>query len=239
MINVVMPMAGRGSRFKTKGYAIPKPFLPVDGLPMFLNVIRNMNIKDATNYIFICLQDFVEQVHNSLKDTELNYKIIPIAQVTEGAACTVLLAKELINNQEELLVANCDQMVLDPDYINNSLKYYRKNKADGGILCFLNDSPKYSYARIHGEKIVEVVEKQVISNIATVGIYYYAKGSDFVEAAEDMVHKNIRSNGEYYLAPTYNGMIINQKKVIPYIVNEMYGIGTPEDLSIYEALQYK
>lgn len=233
-MNVVMPIAGLGKRFSVAGYQVSKPFITVDNFPMFLNVIRNMNIKEATSYTFICLEEFVDKVQHYLNQTELNSQIITIKNVTEGAACTVLLAKDTINNDKELIIVNCDQIILDNDYMNNAIKYYRKHKADGGILCFLNDSPKYSYVRLHGEKITEVVEKQVVSNIATCGLYYYRKGSDFINAAEDMINKNIRVNNEFYIAPTYNGMIFNQQKIIPYIVNEMYGIGTPEDYEYYQ-----
>lgn len=236
MMNVVMPIAGLGKRFSIAGYQVSKPFITVDNFPMFLNVIRNMNIKEATIYTFICLEEFVEKVKHYLNKTELNSQIITIKNVTEGAACSVLLAKDTINNDQELIIVNCDQIILDNDYINNALKYYRKHKVDGGILCFLNDSSKYSYARLHGEKIIEVVEKQVVSNIATCGLYYYRKGSDFVNAAEDMINKNIRVSNEFYIAPTYNKLIMENKKVVPYLVNEFFGIGTPEDLKIYESL---
>lgn len=236
VINVVIPMSGRGQRFKNCGYDTPKPFIPVHGLPMFMSVVRNLNIKDHVNYIFLCLKEHAEEVMLNIKNADIPGIVIPVETVTEGAACTVLLAKEYINNDDELLIANCDQLVLDADYMNQSLAYFRKKHVDGGILCFLNDSPKWSYVKLNGERIIEVVEKQVISNIATVGIYYWSKGKDFVSSAEDMINKNIRVQNEYYVCPTYNLMIINNKKIIPYIINEMFGIGTPEDYELYQKI---
>ena len=153
--------------------------------------------------------------------------------MTKGAACTVLLCKDQINSDDELIIANCDQLVLDPNYCENSVNFYRKQNADGGILCFLNDSPKWSYVRMSGEKITEVVEKQVISNVATVGIYYYRKGSYFVAAAENMIASNVVVNGEFYVAPAYNQMLMFGMSIVPYLINEMAGIGTPKDLREY------
>jgi NDP-sugar pyrophosphorylase family protein len=234
MINIVIPMAGRGKRFVDAAYKEPKPLIDVNGMPMISRVIDNLRTDEDVCFTFICLQDFIANYyHDFTKVVPKNSKIITVREVTEGAACTVLLAKENIDNENELIIANCDQLVLDPCFMQGSIDYYRKQKAHGGILCFLNDSPKWSYVRMSGGKIVEVVEKQVVSNLATVGLYYYVQGNIFVESAENMIANNIRVNGEFYVAPTYNDMLIGGLKVVPYLVNEMVGLGTPEDLNIY------
>jgi dTDP-glucose pyrophosphorylase len=150
--------------------------------------------------------------------------------MTEGAACTALLAKELINNNEELIIANSDQWV---NWNNQHfLTFLRDNNADGGIVTFYSTHPKWSFIKLDDEgKVTEVAEKKPISNIATVGIYYFKKGKYFVEAAEQMIKKNIRTNNEFYIAPAYNEMIQVNKKILNYPIAEMRGLGTPEDLS--------
>lgn len=235
MINVVIPMAGRGKRFADAGYLEPKPFIDVNGKPMIDRVISNLCVEhENIRFVFLCLRDFLDSFGNKFsKLLPKHSEIVAVDQVTEGAACTVLLARQFIDNEDELIIANCDQLVLDPCFMYGSINYYRKQKAHGGILCFLNDSPKWSYVRMSGGKLVEVVEKQVVSNLATVGIYYYHQGNIFTEAADNMIANNVRVNGEFYIAPAYNNMLISGLKVIPYLVNEMIGLGTPEDLMLY------
>ncbi len=234
-MNIIIPMAGRGKRFLDEGYKSPKPFIDVAGVPMIQKVVENINMDGR--YIFICLKEFIDVHGDEFKEiiskNTPEHEIVIVNEVTEGAACTVLLCKDQINNDDDMMIANCDQLVLDPDYCKNSVKFYKDRDADGGILCFLNDSPKWSYVRMSGEKITEVVEKQVISNVATVGIYYYRKGSYFVAAAESMVANNVRVNGEFYIAPAYNQMLVFGMSVIPYLINDMVGIGTPKDLKDY------
>lgn len=236
-MNILMPMAGRGARFKTAGYTVPKPFIPVDGTPMIIRVVRNVAPGWPARFVFLCLSDFLEEFGDAfrklLDDDGIDYEIISVDGVTEGAACTCLLAESKIDNDQELIIANCDQLVLDPQYMPSSIQFYRRQQADGGILCFLNDSPKWSYCRLKDGAVSEVVEKQVVSNIATVGIYYYRQGALFVEAAHRMIERQFRVNGEFYVAPTYNELIARGRVMIPYMVNTMVGLGTPEDLQAY------
>lgn len=227
-------MAGRGKRFADAGYKDPKPFIDIQGKTMIERVIENININEPHKFHFICLKEFIlanrMKFESILKKLNIQAEFIITDKVTEGAACTILLAREHIDNNDELIIANCDQLVTDHNYMNQSINFYRNKYADGGILCFLNSSPKWSYVRMYGDNIIEVVEKQVISNIATVGIYYYKYGSIFVKSALNMIHNNCRVNNEFYVAPTYNQMIISGMKVIPFMINDMIGLGTPEDL---------
>jgi len=157
-------------------------------------------------------------------------EIIQVDRVTEGAACTALLARDLINNDDELVIANSDQWI-DWDS-RHFLAYMRARHADGGILTFFSTHPKWSFVRVDelSSRITEVAEKRPISNVATVGIYYFRRGRDFVAAADRMIQKNVRVNNEFYVAPTYNEMIADGKQIYPYPVAEMKGLGTPEDL---------
>jgi dTDP-glucose pyrophosphorylase len=238
MLNIVVPMAGRGSRFQKEGYTLPKPLIPVLGKPMIQVVINNLRPKVAHRFIFICLQEHLEkyQVAEKLKAwAGAGTEIVTVDQVTEGAACTVLLAKEFINNDEPLMIANSDQWV-DTD-INDYLDKMNRENADGLIMTMWANDPKWSFVRFNEKnEMVEVVEKEVVSNEATVGIYNYKHGKDFVRAAEKMIAKNFRVNGEFYVAPAYNEMIREGKKIIVYNIGKeadgMYGLGIPSDLKL-------
>jgi dTDP-glucose pyrophosphorylase len=242
VLNIVIPMAGRGSRFQKEGYTLPKPLIPVLGKPMIQVVINNLRPKVAHRFIFICLQEHLEkyQVAEKLKAwAGAGTEIVTVDQVTEGAACTVLLAKEFINNDEPLMIANSDQWV-DTD-INDYLETMNRENADGLIMTMWANDPKWSFVRFNEKhEIIEVVEKEVVSNEATVGIYNYKHGKDFVRAAEQMIAENFRVNGEFYVAPAYNELIKEGKKIIIYNIGKeadgMYGLGIPADLKLFESL---
>ena len=231
-MNILIPMAGQGSRFQQAGYSFPKPLIDVNHKPMIQVVTDNLSLDGR--HIFLVLKDHYEKY-------SLRYllplivqpracEIIQVDQVTQGAACTALLARELINTDDELVIANSDQWV-DWDS-RHFLAYMRTRQADGGILTFFSTHPKWSFVRVDelSSRITEVAEKRPISSVATVGIYYFRRGRDFVAAAERMIEKNLRVNNEFYVAPAYNEMIADGKMVLSYPVAEMKGLGTPEDL---------
>ena len=229
-MKILIPMAGRGKRFEDAGYSFPKPLIDINGKTMIQIIIENLNF--SAEHILICQKEHYEKyVLKELLDLITpNCKIIQVSEITEGAACTALLSKESINNDEELIIANSDQWV---NWNNQHfLSFLRDNDADGGIVTFYYTHPKWSFVKLDDEgKVTIVAEKKPISNIATVGIYYFKKGKYFVEAAEQMIGKNIRTNNEFYIAPVYNEMIQSNKKILNYPIAEMRGLGTPEDLS--------
>lgn len=237
-LNVLIPMAGDGSRFKNAGFDKPKPMIDVNGIPMIARVIENLNI-DA-NYIFLVRKEHEEkhQIVKFLSKITPNCKVVLVDSLTEGAACTTLLAKDLIDNDQELMIANSDQLV---DFESGEFYHSMNNEnIDGGVLTFNSDSTKWSYAAIDSNNVItRIAEKEVISNHATVGIYYWKRGSDYVKYAENMILKNIRygmafnGRGEYYVAPVYNEAILDNKIFRVYDVKHMYGLGTPEDLKVY------
>jgi len=237
MLNIVLPMAGKGSRFAEKGYAFPKPLIEIKKKPMIQVVVDNLTPKEAHRFIFICQKSHYDQysLQTLLGAIAPGCRIIVVDGITEGAACTVLLAKEFIDNGDELMLANSDQYV-DLD-INKFLEKARKDGKDGSIMTFESLHPKWSFAKVDESGTVsEVAEKKPISHHATVGIYYYRKGSYFVKAAEDMIMKNIRTNNEFYVCPAYNQMIEQSKKVGIFEIrpDQMYGLGTPEDLESFK-----
>ncbi len=231
-MNVLIPMAGAGSRFEKAGYTFPKPLIEVKGKPMIQVVVDNLNID--SNYIYV-VQKSHRQKYNL--DTLLNLitpgcKIVETDGVTEGAACTALLAKEYIDNDSPLFFANSDQFVV---WDSNEFMYkMQETNVDGGIVTFKATHPKWSFAKIDDMGfVVEVAEKNPISDIATVGYYYWKRGSDFVKYAEEMISENIRVNNEFYVCPVFNQAIKDGKKIKTFNVPEMWGLGTPEDLNYY------
>ena len=229
-MNVLIPMAGAGKRFFDAGYVFPKPLIEVDNKPMIQWVIESLNLK--ANYIFIIQKEHQEKynIRSVLKILQPNCKIIELDQLTEGAACTTLLAKEFINNSDPLIIANSDQYISWNS--SKALYDFTSKNLDGAILTFEAIHPKWSYAKCDEEGYVtEVAEKKVISKNATVGVYYWKHGSDYVSSAEEMIKKNIRVNNEFYVCPTYNELLTKNKKVKIHNVDKMWGLGTPEDLN--------
>lgn len=233
MINIVIPMAGRGSRFANEGYELPKPLIDVAGRPMIDRVIENISPAGPHRFIFLCLQEHLDKynLENHLKEREENCVIVPVSQVTEGAACTVLLSEQYIDNDDPLMIANSDQ------YVDTDMDRYIQSMGenDGLIMTMKADDDKWSFIKYDRDGLVTMVrEKEVISDEATVGIYNFAKGSDFVKYAHEMIDRNMRVNNEFYVAPVYNMMIEDGTKIAFYNVggvdNGMYGLGTPDDL---------
>ena len=235
MINIVLPIAGRGSRFSKEGYKLPKPLIPVHGIPMIEVVVNNIRPLCEHRFIFVALKEHLDHLgmEETLNRIAPGCIIVPVSEVTEGAACTVLLAREFIDNEDQLMMANSDQWV-DID-INDYLSVMDNEKADGLIMTMWADDPKWSFVGFNQEgKVNNLVEKQVISNEATVGIYNFRHGSDFVKAADQMIAKNLRVNNEFYVAPAYNEMINDKAKITIFNVGKeydgMYGMGIPSDL---------
>ncbi len=231
-LNILIPMAGAGSRFEQAGYTFPKPLIEIKGKPMIQLVVENLNI-DA-NYIFIVRKE--HRIKYNL-DSFLNLvtpkcKIIEVDKITEGAACTALLAKQYINNDAPLFFANSDQFA---EWNSNEFMYkMNETDADGGIVTFEATHPKWSFAKINEFGLItEVAEKNPISNNATVGFYWWKRGSDFVKYAEQMINKNIRVNNEFYVCPVFNEAIQDNKKIINFNIKNMWGLGTPEDLTFF------
>jgi len=240
MLNIVLPIAGRGSRFAVAGYSQPKPLIPIHGIPMIAAVARNVRPRSAHRFIFVALAEHLEKagMRDALSLAAPGSVIVPVERVTEGAACTVLLAKEYINSDDPLMLANSDQWV-DVD-IDDYLGSMDRQRADALIMTMKADDPKWSFVGLDGKRLVtRVVEKEVISNEATVGIYNFRRGSDFVRAAELMIAKDLRVNNEFYVAPVYNELITEGARVAVYNVGRegagMYGLGIPRDLEQFLA----
>jgi HAD superfamily hydrolase (TIGR01509 family) len=231
-LNVLIPMAGAGSRFEKAGYTFPKPLVEVNGKPMIQVVVEALNIE--ANYIYI-VQKFHRKKYNL--DTLLNLitpncTVLEVDGLTEGAACTALIAKDLINNGSPLFFANSDQYV---DWNSSEFMYkMQETDCDGGIVTFSSSHPKWSYAKVDELGLVtEVAEKNPISDKATIGYYFWKKGSEFVKYAEQMIRKDSRVNGEFYVCPVFNEAIEDKKEIRTFHAENMWGLGTPEDLNYF------
>ncbi len=241
MLNIVVPMAGSGKKFLEKGYTFPKPLIEIKGKPMIEWVVKNLTPKTAHRFIFICNREHYEKFRlgATLSLLAPNSKIVILNAPTHGAACSVLLAKEYINNTDELIVANSDQYI--DMSIDQFLTQARQEEADGFIMTFRSTHPKYSFAKVSSTGLVlETAEKNPISDSATVGVYYYKTGESFVHAAESMIKKDIRTNNEFYVCPVYNELILEDKKVKVHEIpsEKMYSWGTPEDLEYFLTTQF-
>lgn len=241
MLNIVVPMAGRGSRFADAGYKDPKPLIDVNGKHMIEVVINNLKPACEHRFIFVCQEEHVKayQLESIFSKACDNFEIVAINGITEGAAITVLKAREFFDNAQPLMIANSDQWV-DVD-INDYLNDMTARKLNGSMLTMKADDPKWSYAKINDVGLVsEVVEKVVISDEATVGIYNFEKGSDFCHYADFMIEQDLRSNGEFYVAPVYSFMANKGQNIGVYNIgkeaNGMYGLGIPSDLNLFLSL---
>lgn len=227
-MNIIIPMAGLGSRFPKDQY-LPKPLIDVRGKPMIVRAIESLDFDG--NYHFIIRKDeFTEIVKDIISKVVPKPKFVEVTETTEGPACSVLLFKEFINNNDELITANCDQiMEWDSKLFFHNVRLY-----DGAVVTYYSDTDKNSYARIDKKgRVLEIREKEVISNISLNGIHYWNRGRDFVSTAEEMIAADDRApNGEFYIAPTYNYMIKAGNTVgIYHIPNEQHhAVGVPIDL---------
>jgi len=237
IVNIIIPAAGEGSRFRKQGWHRAKPFIDINGKPMIQHVTENIKSTSSRTTIIIREKDILpnKSIIDFLKANDIQIQSLP--SITEGTACTVLSCHSLINTEQPLLIANSDQLI-DLD-INIFINDAQTRFLDGSILVFKDPikNPKWSFAKVDASTgfVTEVAEKNPISELATVGIYYFAKGKDFVDCALDMIIANDRVNGEFYTCPIYNYMIESGKKIgcfeIPF--HAMSGIGTPEDLIQY------
>lgn len=240
VLNIVVPMAGAGSRFALAGFKTPKPLIPVLGVPMIRLVIENLRPSAPHRFIFVCQAAHVLEygLRPLLSEWAPGSIIVELNGLTEGAACTVLAARSAMALDEPLMIANADQWV-DVD-IDAYLRAMENPPLDGIIMTMWADDPKWSFVATENGLVTRVVEKEVISNDATVGIYNFRRASDFIRGAEEMIRQDLRVKNEFYVAPVYNLLIAEGYRVGIHDVGReadgMYGLGTPADLELFLGL---
>jgi dTDP-glucose pyrophosphorylase len=239
-INLVIPMAGAGSRFVKEGYTTPKPLIEMAGKPMIQWALESFIFQNAqVDVTLICQQAHIDKynlkeklervVRNVFPET--NFNLLSVDKLTEGAACTVLISKDVINNDQELIIADSDHHVKwsTSDFI----RLIDYTESDGAILNFISHLSKWSFCEVRNDGFIyRVEEKNPISPFANVGVYYFRKGKDFVFAAEKMIENNLRINNEFYVAPVYNMLIEENKHILAYPISpqSMFEMGTPDDM---------
>lgn len=239
-VNIVIPLGGAGKRFSDAGYKESKPFIDVDGKSMIKTVIDNLYHHEA-HYIFIINEEYtsIEEFNTHIADLGIPNSVYSTMKLTDGPASTALLAVDEIDSETPLIIINCDQVIVDFN-LDNLEKFVEVNECDGLLGCFISSSEKNSYVKLNelGE-VCDVKEKVVISNIATNGLHYWKSGSMFVSSAIQMIKSNDRYNNEFYVAPTYNYLIGDGKKILPFFYNLHFPVGTPEDLKTYLEKKWK
>lgn len=242
-MNIVIPMAGEGSRFQQAGFTHPKPLIEVlPGISMIELVYQNLSFHKANvdKFIFIVRQKHIDKY--AIEDminvmTNEAYEIVVVNELTRGAAETVMLAAGHFDNDDPLVIANSDQYI-NPEDVCNFYYYCRNTNAAGSIMTFSSCHPRWSFIEPKSDgSVARVMEKTPISRLATTGIYYWSSGSMFCEYAHDMINNpDHLVNNEYYVAPVYNLAIEDDQRItyrnIP--LTSFSSLGTPEDLRLFQ-----
>jgi len=232
-MNVIIPMAGLGSRFRQAGFSIPKPLIPVLGRPMYAWATESLPLPHATALIFVLLKSQPEyaDLRRDILERYAAHKpiVLDVPALTAGQAVTVLAAAALIDNEQELLIHNADTaFTMQRDWVTEAVRHL----ADGALLVFDSIEKRWSYSREDADgRVVEVREKVVISNHASTGTYYFRRGADFVRLARLRLTQQGKESGEYYVGPLYNDLIAAGGQVRNYKIDKLYCFGTPEDLA--------
>lgn len=236
-VNIVIPMAGLGTRFSNAGFTEPKPLIKARKRTMIEWAMESFNFlprDKKVNYIFIILKEhnakykLVDKLHEIFG---LDIHFIIIDSPTRGQAETCLLAKKYINNNNRLFIFNCDTFSITPNLWTEITKY----EPEGLLVCFESNDPRYSYAKLDEYGYVSMTaEKNPISSNASNGMYYYKHGSSFVYTAEKMISAQLVAAGEYYVAPTYNQLIAKGRRIRILQAQENWILGTPEELKYFE-----
>ena len=238
-INTLILMAGPGEKFQEAGFTFPKTLVEFSGEPLLKHVLQNLNPLKKLGGEFICAVKHNENqryhISSVIRLLEPATRIIEVRGETQGAVCTALLAIEHINNKTPLIITNGDQ-IISAD-LNAAVEDFQRRDLDGGIIIFEAVHPRWSFVRCDcNGHVIEAAEKRPISNMATAGFYYYKNGKDFVECSQKMILKNAHVGGNYYVCPTFNEMVLNQKRVGIYKISktDYFSLATPEGVSIYE-----
>lgn len=241
-MNIVIPMVGLGKRFSDAGFSLPKPLIMVNNKPIIQRALDSFNIK--ANFIFILRKtEHSHKLSNILNSLKPGCKIIEIDYLTRGSVESILLSKDLIDNDDDLITTNCDQEIFWD--IHKFLNFCIESKCDGAVVTYpyddivVGEKSPYSFIQLNnlGEGS-RLEEKLAISDKALCGIHYWKHGRDFVSSAEELIKCNDKVNNEFYVSKTYNYLIKNGKIIKNYELDKhkFFSLGTPEDVYYYESV---
>lgn len=234
--NLLIPMVGRGQRFRDEGFSLPKQLIDV-GHQQMIDWSMSCIKTEECNQIFIIRRDTVT---NNKMDEVLrkkfgdDIKVVIVEEETEGTVSSCLLAEEYIDNNLPLSITTLD-MYFEPHFDPACVA-----ESDGVVLTFDADNPAYSYSQLGDDGyVIRTAEKEVISNHAHAGLYHFAKGSDFVRLAKEMIKRNIRVKNEFYVAPLYNLFIEEGMKISIQPIDRLWSMGTPDERRYFLENEYE
>lgn len=238
-MNILFLLAGDSRPFEEHGYQYPKYLIEIEGKPLIQHVIEHVNISRDYRHIFVIRKEEAVRFHfeSVLKLLSPGADVIISEGPTHGAACTALLAVELIDSDESLLIVNGDQVV--EVSLDEALSSFEEKSLDGGIVVFDSVHPRWSYVRLDDDDmVIEAAEKRPISRNATAGMYYFARGRDFVSAAKGMIRKDAHVADAFYVCPSYNEMLLSQKHIGVYRIprGNYHSLTSPQGVQEYEEI---
>lgn len=234
-MNILIPIAGIETKNEDNQYI--KGLYEIENKVIIQHIYESLNKVKNAKFIFVIKREDVQKFHldNTLSLLAEDAKIIVTDGNTEGSACSCLLAVDYIDNDEPLIISGVDQLITRN--WNEIVEEFKINEYDGGVICFESIHPKWSYVKVDDNGfVVEAAEKRPISHNATTGQYYFRKGSDFVDAAKKMILKGASVNGQYFVCPSFNELVLQQKKigVIKINQNEYFSLKSQRGMDEYE-----
>lgn len=234
MINVVIPMAGAGSRFAIAGYNVPKPFIEFNNKMMIEHVLGSFDEIDA-KFILVLQEKFLTEQKEQLEQLQSkhNLNFVTVPKLTMGAAITALAAHKEIDENFDIIFVDSDNIFKQSD-IKNFISFARSNDLSGALLTINSDKPCYSYAKTDKNGyLIETKEKEVISNHAITGVYYFKSLEQFRDSVIDLVVESDLSKGEFYMSNVYNHLRKITDKIGVFDIENFDCVGTPEQLKEY------
>lgn len=243
-LHIIMPMAGEGSRFAKAGWTTPKPLIELRGVPLFMRAINSVALEGVDmKYSFIVRQEHIDNqgIDKLIKDIQPDANVFSVLKTTRGAVETCLVAESAIDDEDAIVVMDCDlefRSVRYNELVAAALSV-PANQADGGALVSFNsDNPRYSYALVDNEgRVLRTAEKEPISNHALCGAYFFGSGRDFKRIAHQLLDDGTQGKAEFYVSLLYNYLLAEGKVVRLATMEEYYSYGTPEELLAYSTLK--
>lgn len=236
-MNVLMPLAGKDEQFQRHGFTFAKPLVEVAGRPLAEHAWSCLLPLRPCRFVFVIRKEDDQRFHlgDMLTLLDQDAKVVRAEAPTAGAACTALLAVQHIANEDELVIANGDQ-VLHAD-VRRAVDEFRGRGLDAGTIVFDSVHPRWSFVKLGPDGLViEAAEKRPVSRHATAGFYWFRRGQDFVAAAQAMIRKGAAVNGAFFVCPTFNELILAGKRIGVFeIARDQYvSLATPQAIDDYE-----